>query len=69
MKFTRAKRGPSGMFLGALFGLAVGYLWIPARVNQGGSDREVIADILWIIGSAVLGGMVGAFTARLDRHA
>jgi hypothetical protein len=57
------------MFLGALFGLAVGYLVMPPHVNWRGSDEEVFAEMLWIMGSAAIGGIIGVLVAWLDRHA
>jgi hypothetical protein len=64
----KARKGPGGAFLGALFGIAVGYLLMPARVNWRASDEEVFAEMLWIMGSAAIGGLVGAFIAWLDRR-
>ena len=61
-------RGPSGASLGALFGLLV-VMFMTARPRFYPSDVDVLIDMLWIIGSAAIGGMTGALIARITRRA
>jgi hypothetical protein len=64
----KSKRGPTGAFLGTLLGSAIGFLLIPAHVNWRASDAEVLAEMLWIIGGAGIGGIFGASIAWLGRR-
>jgi len=64
----KSKRAPSGAFLGALLGSAIGFLLIPAHVNWRASDAEVLTEMLWIMGGAGIGGVFGASIAWLDRR-
>jgi len=64
----RSPRGPSGAFVGALFGLLV-CMFMPAHPRFYPSDFDVLLDMLWIIGSAAIGGMTGASIARITRRA
>jgi len=64
----KSKRGPTGAFLGALLGSAIGFLFIPAHVNWRASDADVLTEMLWIMGGAGIGGIFGASIAWLDRR-
>jgi hypothetical protein len=64
----KLKKGTSGAFLGALLGGAVGFLLMPAHANWRASDAEVLTEMLWIMGGAGIGGILGASIAWLDRR-
>jgi len=44
-------------------------MFMPAHPRFYPSDFDVLLDMLWIIGSAAIGGMTGASIARITRRA
>lgn len=68
VEMSKSRKGSSGAFVGALLGSAIGFLFIPAHVNWHASDSDVLAEMLWIMGGAGIGGIFGAIIAWLERR-
>jgi hypothetical protein len=56
----KRQRGPSGAFVGALLGSGIGFLLMPPHVNWRATDADVLTEMLWIMGGAGIGGILGA---------
>jgi hypothetical protein len=62
---AKARKSTGCAFVGAVLGL-LALLLMPARVGvRPPSDLDVMIEILWIIGSAALGGMAGAEVEKI----
>jgi hypothetical protein len=63
----KRQRGLSGAFLGALLGSGIGFLLMPPHVNWRATDADVLTEMLWIMGGAGIGGILGSAFGWLDR--
>jgi hypothetical protein len=49
-------------------GIVIGFMLMPAKVNYRPTDFNVFLDMLWIIGGAAAGALVGTIVAWSDRR-
>jgi hypothetical protein len=49
-------------------GIVIGFMLMPAKVNYLPTDFNVFLDMLWIIGGAAAGALVGTIVAWCDRR-
>jgi hypothetical protein len=65
----KPKRSPSADFLGALMGMIIGFLFLPAKMNYRPTyDFRDFMDLLWIVGGGAAGALVGTIIASIDRR-
>jgi hypothetical protein len=64
----KPKRAPTTEFLCTVMGIAIGFMLMPAKVNFQPTDFNVFMDMLWIIGGATAGALVGVVVAWIDRR-
>ncbi len=62
------KQAPSTAFLCTLIGIFFGFLLMPWPLYRSPSDFDVCIDFVWIIGGAVVGGVIGAIVECIDRR-
>ncbi len=62
-------RAPSQEFLCTLLGIALGVFFTPAKVNYRPTyDLRDFTDVIWIIGGAIAGALVGVIVTWADRR-
>jgi len=67
--FVTQRRAPSTVFLCVLMGMIVGALFMPALVNYRPTfDLRDFAQLVWIIGGAFTGALVGMVVVWADRR-
>lgn len=63
------RRAPSTEYLCALIGMAFAFLLMPARTNdRPTNDLRDYLGLLWIVGGAVGGAVLGTIVAWADRR-
>jgi hypothetical protein len=65
----KPKRAPSAEFLCASIAAITGFLLMPAKINWHPTNDIVdFGDLLWLIGSAAAGALIGAIVGWADRR-
>ncbi len=65
----KSRVAPSTAFLCALIGAIIGFLLLPAKnTYRPTNDFRDFMDLLWVIGGAATGALVGSIIGWLDRR-
>ena len=64
----KPKRAPTTESLCTVMGIAIGFLLMPTKVNYQPTDFKFLMGMLWIIGGATAGALIGTIIAWIDRR-